>query len=168
MQPRADPATGKPFRLGYNQVFVDPVRAEVRGQRDSTAISVRPVTLMPFLRKLHYTLQVPAVWGRPPAQVDHGHGRAGVAARQLRGDLCDDAARRLKVTTNPKATHARPPHRTPAGWWHRSQPSGTIRWRAGGCKLNFDLHRAVGLWIWPLILIIAFTSFSLNSYKEVF
>ncbi|HWT17718.1 MAG TPA: PepSY-associated TM helix domain-containing protein, partial [Variovorax sp.] len=63
VQPRTDPATGKPFRLGYNQVFVDPVTAEVRGRRDSTAISLKPETLMPFLRKLHYMLHVPAMWG---------------------------------------------------------------------------------------------------------
>lgn len=35
-------------------------------------------------------------------------------------------------------------------------------------KLNFDLHRAGGLWVWAVIVIVAFTSFSLNLYREVF
>src|SRR5690606_34170100 len=35
-------------------------------------------------------------------------------------------------------------------------------------RLNFDLHRAGGLWIWCIILVVAFTSFSLNLYREVF
>lgn len=43
-----------------------------------------------------------------------------------------------------------------------------VRWRTGGYKLNFDLHRAGGLWVWLFIIVIAFTSFSLNLYKEVF
>ncbi len=43
-----------------------------------------------------------------------------------------------------------------------------VRLSAGGYKLNFDLHRAGGLWVWGLLLILAFTSFSLNLYREVF
>ena len=38
----------------------------------------------------------------------------------------------------------------------------------GAYKLNFDLHRAGGLWVWAVIVIVAFTSFSLNLYREVF
>src|SRR3546814_16673974 len=53
-------------------------------------------------------------------------------------------------------------------WWRRWMPSWRVRWGAGGYKLNFDLHRAAGLWVWGVILIIAFTSFSLNLYREVF
>jgi len=43
-----------------------------------------------------------------------------------------------------------------------------VRWRAGGYKLNFDLHRAGGLWVWLVIIVVSFTSFSLNLYREVF
>lgn len=38
----------------------------------------------------------------------------------------------------------------------------------GGYKLNFDLHRAGGLWVWGIIIVVSFTSFSLNLYREVF
>jgi len=43
-----------------------------------------------------------------------------------------------------------------------------VRWRSGGYKLNFDLHRAGGLWVWLIIIVVSFTSFSLNLYREVF
>ena len=164
VQPRTDPATGKPFRLGYNQVFVDPVTAEVRGQRDSAAVSLRPETLMPFLRKLHYMLHVPAMWGTDRI----GWWIMGTVALVWLLDsfvaLYLTMPRRLRRSA--QAVHA--VHRPPSAWWQRWKPAWTVRWAAGGYKLNFDLHRAGGLWIWLLIIVIAFTSFSLNLYKEVF
>ena len=53
-------------------------------------------------------------------------------------------------------------------WWQRWQPAWNVRWRGGSVKLNFDLHRAFSLWTWGLLLILAFTAFSLNLYREVF
>jgi uncharacterized iron-regulated membrane protein len=162
VQPRTDPATGRPFKLGYNRVYVDPVTAQVIGRRDSTAISLSPETLMPFLRKLHYTLHVPAMWGTDRL----GHWIMGTIALVWLIDsfvgVYLTTPRRLK--TPPAAP---PVHRKPARWWNRWLPSWTVRWRAGGYKLNFDLHRAGGLWIWPLIIIIAFTSATLNL-RELF
>lgn len=63
VEPRIDPATQQPYVLGYNQVFVDPVTAEVRGRRDSTAVSLSRESLTPFLRTVHYSLHTPAMWG---------------------------------------------------------------------------------------------------------
>jgi uncharacterized iron-regulated membrane protein len=37
-----------------------------------------------------------------------------------------------------------------------------VRWRGGANILNFDLHRAGALWVWPLLLVVAFTAFSQN------
>jgi uncharacterized iron-regulated membrane protein len=167
VQPRTDPATGKPFKLGYNQVFVDPVTAEVRGQRDASAVSLKPETLMPFLRKLHYMLHVPALWGNDRI----GWWIMGTVALVWLLDsfvaLYLTMPRRLRKAA--RAVHsAHSEHRPPAVWWQRWKPAWTVRWAAGGYKLNFDLHRAGGLWIWLLIIVIAFTSFSLNLYKEVF
>jgi uncharacterized iron-regulated membrane protein len=167
VQPRTDPATGKPYKLGYNQVFVDPVTAEVRGRRDSAAVSLKPETLMPFLRKLHYMLHVPAMWGTDRV----GWWIMGAVALVWLLDsfvaLYLTMPRRLRKAARTERLE-RPEHRPPAVWWQRWKPAWTVRWAAGGYKLNFDLHRAGGLWIWLLIIVIAFTSFSLNLYKEVF
>jgi len=163
VQPRTDPVTGRPYALGYNQVFVDPVTADIRGRRNAAAVSLKPETLMPFLRKLHYMLHVPAMWGQDRV----GYWIMGAIALIWLVDsfvaFYLTTPRRLKT---PRDAPAR--HRKPGSWWNRWQPSWAVRWRAGGYKLNFDLHRAGGLWIWPLIIVIAFTSFSLNLYKEVF
>lgn len=168
VQPRRDPATGQPYKLGYNQVFVDPVTAEVRGWRDSTAISLSPETLMPFLRKLHYTLHVPAMWGSDRV----GHWiMGGIALVWLLDSFVAmylTTPRRLRARTVTSGEAAPARHRDAATWWSRWKPSWLLRWKAGGYKLNFDLHRAGGLWVWGLIIIIAFTSFSLNLNREIF
>lgn len=161
VQPRTDPATGKPYELGYNRVYVDPVTAEIRGRRDSTAISLKPETLMPFLRKLHYTLHVPAVWGTDRL----GHWIMGTVALVW---LLDSFVALYLTTPRRQRRAAHPEHRAAREWWRRWKPAWAVRWASGGYKLNFDLHRAGGLWLWALIILIAFTSFSLNLYKEIF
>ncbi|KWT76010.1 MULTISPECIES: PepSY-associated TM helix domain-containing protein [unclassified Variovorax] len=159
VRPRIDPATGQPHRLDYNQVFVDPVTAEIRGRRDSAAVSFSRENLMPFLRKLHYTLHVPALWGQDRI----GYWIMGTVALVW---LVDSFVA-LYLTT-PRRPRPALPHRTPAGWWTRWKPAWLVRRGVGGYKLNFDLHRAGGLWTWALVIVIAFTSFSLNLYREVF
>jgi uncharacterized iron-regulated membrane protein len=164
VQPRQDPATGRPYQLGYNQVFVDPVTAEVRGKRDSTAVSLKPETLMPFLRKLHYTLHVPAMWGSDRVGQWIMGGIALVWLLDSFVGLYLTMPRRLRQRAGAETV----PHRDPAGWWSRWKPSWLLRWKAGGYKLNFDLHRAGGLWAWGLIIVVAFTSFSINLNREIF
>jgi uncharacterized iron-regulated membrane protein len=47
-------------------------------------------------------------------------------------------------------------------WW--------VKWRASSFRVNFDLHRANGLWFWPLLFIFAWSGvmFNLSSvYQKV-
>ncbi|MEJ8851701.1 PepSY-associated TM helix domain-containing protein [Variovorax rhizosphaerae] len=161
VEPRIDPVTQQPFVLGYNQVFVNPVTGSVVGRRDSTAVSLSRESLTPFLRTVHYSLHIPAMWGTDRI----GYWIMGSVALVWLLDsfvaLYLTTPRRLRPSVNPD-------HRTPKGWMARWLPAWAVRWRAGGYKLNFDLHRAGGLWVWVFIIVIAFTSFSLNLYREVF
>ncbi|MES2529995.1 MAG: PepSY-associated TM helix domain-containing protein [Pseudomonadota bacterium] len=45
--------------------------------------------------------------------------------------------------------------------------SFAFRLRQGGAKLNFDLHRSGGVWLWGILLMLAVTSVSLNLGREV-
>ncbi len=160
---RTDPATGRPHVLDHNNVFIDPVTAQITGRRDSNAVSLSRRSLMPFLRHLHYSLHIPAFRGTDR----WGYWlMGGVALVWLLDSMVAfylTTPRRLRA-----AVGGAERHRNAAGWLQRWKPSWLLRWRAGGYKLNFDLHRAGGLWIWGLILVVAFTSFSLNLYREVF
>lgn len=164
VEPRMDPATGQPYLLGYDKVHVDPVTGEIKGRRDTHAVSLSRENLMPFLRTVHYSLHIPAMWGTDRI----GYWIMGTVALVWLLDsfvaLYLTMPRRRRVPAGSRAPH----HRDAATWWARWKPSWLMRWRAGGYKLNFDLHRAGGLWIWLAIIVIAFTSFSLNLYREVF
>ncbi|WP_425489584.1 PepSY-associated TM helix domain-containing protein [Diaphorobacter ruginosibacter] len=48
--------------------------------------------------------------------------------------------------------------------WRKSL---SFRLRQGGSKLNFDLHRSGGVWVWALLLMLAVTSVSLNLGTQV-
>src|SRR6478736_7484686 len=60
---RPDPATGKPFALDYNNVFVDPVTAMITGHRDSLSLALSKRNLMPWLRHFHESLHIPPFMG---------------------------------------------------------------------------------------------------------
>ncbi|MGP1614910.1 MAG: PepSY domain-containing protein, partial [Pollutimonas bauzanensis] len=163
VRPLVDPGTGRPYALDYNNVFVDPVTAQITGQRDSRAISLSRRSLMPFLRHLHYSLHIPAFWGTDR----WGYWLMGGVALVW---LLDSFVAFYLTMPRPlrSARGGAPRHRKPGNWWQRWKPSWLLRWAAGGYKLNFDLHRAGGLWVWGIILVVAFTSFSLNLYREIF
>ena len=64
VQPKVDPATGRLFEPGYNQVFLEPATGGELGRREwGQAWPVTRETLVSFLYKLHYTLHIPALWG---------------------------------------------------------------------------------------------------------
>jgi uncharacterized iron-regulated membrane protein len=43
-------------------------------------------------------------------------------------------------------------------WW----PVWKVRWGNGSYKLNFDLHRAGGLWTWAMLFVLAWSSVAFN------
>jgi uncharacterized iron-regulated membrane protein len=149
--PRVDPETGRQYELGYNQVFIDPVSGKELGRREWGG--VWPVTrenFVSFLYKLHYSLHLPEMWGI---------GRWGewlLGSIALAWTLDCFVAFYL---TLPKGRRR---------WWPRWKAAWGVRTASGAYKLNFDLHRAGGLWTWALLFVIAFTAFSLNLFAEVF
>ena len=165
VSPRTDPSTGRRFVLDHNWVYLDAVTGRIVGKRDSTSVSLSRRSLMPFLRDVHTSLHAPAFWGTDR----WGFWLMGTVA--LVWLLDSFVAMYLTWPRRQRASiQARKPapHRAPAGWLRRWWPAWKLRWSAGGYKLNFDLHRAGGLWVWGVILLLAFTSFSLNLRREIF
>ena len=165
VQPRVDPATGKLFEPGYNQVFIDPASGAELGRREWGAVwPITGETFVSFLYKLHFSLHVPEINGEDR----WGIWLLGVVAILWTVDcftgvyLTFPARRRDKGAAGMAAAH---PQRS---WWQRWQPAWRVRRGAGSYKLNYDLHRAGSLWTWGLLFVLAFTAFSLNLYREVF
>ena len=143
VEPRLDPATGKPYELSYNQIAVDPVTAEIQGKRMWGAISLSPENLLPFLYKLHYTMHLPEVGG-----IELGIWLMGIIGIVWALDCF--IALWLSFPN-----------------WKSWRKSFAFRWKDGGHKLNFDLHRSGGVWVWGLLLILAVTSVSMNLNNQV-
>lgn len=137
VQPRTDPATGQPHVLDYNQVALDPATGAVQARREWGRVSLSRENLLPFLYKLHYTLHIPDGFG-----LELGlwfMGLVGIA-------WVLDTLVALSISF-------------PGRGWARSF---AVRWRAGGHRLTFDLHRAGGLWLYALLLMLAVTSVAMN------
>jgi uncharacterized iron-regulated membrane protein len=155
VEPKIDPATGKPFDPGFNQVFVDPVSGAEQGRRAwGAAWPLDRENFVSFLYKLHYSLHLPSFAGTD----QWGVWLLGIVALLWTIDCFTGAI----LTLPAQRDGSRP------SFWQRWRPSWRIRRGAGSYKLNFDLHRAGSLWTWALLFVLAFTAFSLNLYREVF
>ncbi|MBM4127113.1 MAG: PepSY domain-containing protein [Nitrospira sp.] len=53
-------------------------------------------------------------------------------------------------------------------WWDRWKPAWLVKWGSSAYRINFDLHRAGGLWTWVLLLIFAWSSVYMNLWDTVY
>lgn len=152
-------SSGQPAALGFDQIIVDPYTGEELARRQFGAISEGLINLMPFIYKLHYEL----------ALGKFGMWVLGICALIWTLDCFvgfyltlpqrrKNASIALPVTA--KENHP--------NWWRRWWPAWKIRWRASAYKLNFDLHRASGLWLWLVLLIFAWSSVYMNLWDTVY
>ncbi len=137
-EPEADPRTGKAYRLDFDEFFLDPWTGHELGRRRAGDLTQGPVNAMPFVYSLHWTLV------------------AGYPGQVLLGSVAllwfIDAFNGIALTL---PTHWR-------GFWQRWRKAFQIKRGARGFRLHFDLHRASGLWFWPLVIIFAWSSVMMN------
>ena len=143
VSPRVDPATGRLFEPGYNQVALDPVTGAIQGKRQWGEVSLARENLLPFLYKLHYSMHIPEGWG-----IEFGVLFMGVIAIAW---VFDTLIALWISFPNWRA-------------WRRSF---AFRWGSGGHKLTFDLHRSGAMWVYLLVLLLAVTSVGMNLGSEV-
>lgn len=160
VEPRRNPATGRLFEPGYNQVFIDPSTGVEQGRREwGAAWPITSESFVSFLYVLHYTLHLPEMWG-----ID----RWGV---WLLGGVAVlwtlDCFVGFWLTLPPRPTSPKAA-RGGKAFWNRWKPAWRIKTGGSAYRLNFDIHRAFGLWMWGVLFTVAFTAFSLNLYTEVF
>lgn len=140
---RNNPATGKPFDEPNQVFYLDPVSGEEMGRRFWGACCLQRENFIPFILEFHYNLTLPGNWGL---------WLMGLVAIAWVFD-CFIA---LWLTL---------PRGKP--FWKKWSAAWKIK---GGhaYRLNFDLHRAGGLWLWLLLLPIAISSVAMNLPSQVF
>lgn len=128
----------------YNQIFVDPYDGHILGIRTHGAFGLDRAHLMPFLYRLHYTLMIP--------------GNAGMILLGLVALIWMIDCFVGFYLTLPRG---RP-------FWKKWRPAWQIKRKADSYRVNLDLHRASGLWLWPILFLLALTSVAVSLEREVF
>jgi uncharacterized iron-regulated membrane protein len=139
--PRIDLANGKPYNLGFNQLILDPWTGKVLGlgsEYDWTGPGTWRRKFLPFVYALHTSLANPAI----------GFRIVSIVALMWTLDcfvgfyLC-----------------------LPRGMSNlrkRFAQACKIKFGANFTRINFDLHRAGGLWVWPLLFVFGWSSVMLE------
>jgi uncharacterized iron-regulated membrane protein len=139
--------TGQP-PLGYDTVWVDPFSGAIRLKFRYAVLADGWQNIVPFLYQVHYSLALGA-WGI---------WAFGIAALIWTLDCFVGFYLTLPVRRGRAAatSHAQ------QSWWSRWRPVWLIRKGARGHKFHVDLHRAGGLWLWPLLLVFAWSGVGFN------
>lgn len=152
VEPRVDPSTGKPHQLDFNQIYLDPYTGEELARRMRGAISHGITNLMQFVYRLHWGLALDKT----------GILILGIAA--LLWTLDCFASFYLTLPARPKRALPAPGR----SFWGRWKPAWRIKTNASAYRLNFDLHRAGGLWLWAVLLVFAWSSVYMNLWDTVY
>jgi len=135
--------------IAYGQLIFNPYNGELLGKRHWGDLSEGLQELMPFVYKLHYELALGEV----------GVWILGITAIVWTMDcfvgfyLTLPPANTTRTAKRPLATK---------NFWQRWQPAWLIKWSASKIRINFDLHRAGGLWLWLALLVFAWSSVYMN------
>lgn len=136
--PRIDPTLGKPYKLDFNQMFLDPWTGHELGHRMEGDLSQGLINLMPFINELHESLVL------------------GTTGRWVLGLVA------LAWTLNCFVAFYLTFPVLLSRFLYRWKSAWKIKWSSSVFRLNFDLHRASGLWLWPLLFIFAWSSVMFN------
>lgn len=149
-----DPVTGASSERANDEVYVDRYTGQIIDERKWGDITQGFKNLMPFIYRLHYSLGLEII----------GDYFLGIIALLWTMDcfigayLTFPARRRKAGVSGRRLVHAG----VDWDWLKRWTPAWKVGRRCNTYKLNFDLHRAGGLWPWAMLLVIAWSSVGFN------
>jgi uncharacterized iron-regulated membrane protein len=125
----------------YDQVYVDPYTSKIRAAVRYGDLKDGAINLVPFLVTFHYSLAA-GPWGSR---------LLGLAALIW----CGVCVAGFFLTLTARNGNWR-------GTFRRWRLAWSIRRDKGRQILAFDLHRATGLWLWPAMLVFAWSAVAFN------
>lgn len=146
-----NPATGEPFELDYDEVFANPYTGERLGEREIGHLSLQPKDLVGQIFFLHYAFLFPAAVG----MLIFGILALFWAVESLLGFY-------LSLPPASAANRKKPAPDAAMAFFKRWKGAWQFKWRVSSYRLIHDSHRAIGLWVWALLLLFAVTGFALN------
>lgn len=191
--PRVDPATGQPYELGFDQLVLDAGTGTELGRLATGGLPTGLDNLMPFIYRLHMNLALgpvgswilgitALVWTIDcfvafyltlPARRSGSLSlweRVRVKARAVKGIFHFHKSGAIFHSLAPARSQRERGNRTSAdrSFWQRWKPAWKVKWTASGYRINFDLHRAGGLWLWIMLLVFTWSSVGFNLHQEVY
>ncbi|PWB79473.1 MAG: peptidase [Methylocystaceae bacterium] len=136
--------------LGFDHIYLDNVSGAELGRLQFGAPPTTLAGVMPFVYKLHYALAAGAT----------GEWILGLVALAWTID-CFIA---FYLTLPPQKGSSR------RSFFEQWKAAWRVKWRGSTYRVNFDLHRAGGLWLWAMLLVFAWSSVHFNMgsvYKSV-
>jgi len=147
LAPRVDPATGANYDLKFTQLFLNPYTGETLGARKWGEASLARQNILPFLFRLHTSLALPGA-----AQ---SWGALFLGAIALLWTIDCFVSFYLTFPVSGQASRSK-------SWLDRWSVAWRIKVGSGAFRLNFDIHRAFGLWTWAMLFIFAWSSVGFN------
>lgn len=148
-------APGKPSHpLDYDQLLLDPYTGAELGRRTWGDITQGWHNLMPFIYRVHYQLAMGNV----------GLWILGGVALVWTLNCFVGLALTLPVPVRRAGSDAP----TTAGFWSRWRPTWCFKRGSSVWRFSFDLHRMTGLWLWPLLLVFAWSAVYMNMWDTVY
>ena len=125
--------------LGFDELVLDPLSGQEIARGRSGDLRDGPAQIVPFLDRVHESL----------ALGDLGSLLVGLVALAWTVDCFVGFYLTLPMM--------------PEGWWRRWRGAWTVRWPVPSAfRLQFDLHRAGGLWFWALMFVFAWSGLGFN------
>ena len=159
-----DPATNQPYALQLiklNPYTGEQIPAVISASNGNQSIGYWPLTrrnILPFIYALHYSL----------ALGPFGSWLFGIVAVVWSVDCFVGFYLTLPVRSISLPHAALKAPRGERSFWQRWLIAWKIKRPSSSLRLNFDLHRAGGLWLWPMLLIFAWSSVLLNLGEQVY
>ncbi len=157
----ADPETKIHADIEHDTLFVNPYTGKVLGKRMWGDIRQGLTNLMPFIYLLHYSLALGTI----------GEYIFGIVALLWTLDCFVGAYLTFPAPTrrqNTSSIYSQSPgikESPKKNWIVRWWQSWTVRWKDGNYKVNFDLHRAGGLWPWAMLFVLAWSGVGFNLFE---
>lgn len=148
--------------LAFNVLRLDPRTGEVL-ERVKMPEGLWPITrknLLGVLINLHYRLALPG---------SVGLWLFGIASLTWTLDCLVSFYLTFPVSVQRNGGEEPSPCRAPGkSWLSRWRRAWAFTWRGTAYRINFDLHRAGGLWVWALLLVLAWTGVGFNLNEQVY
>jgi uncharacterized iron-regulated membrane protein len=136
-----EPRPGSPA-LGFNYLHLDPITGSELGRVSWEGFPQSLNDVIPLVFRLHYELAIG----------DFGKWMLGIVALMWSIDCF--VAFYLTLPSIKKSISKE--------FFARWRPSWSVKWNSSFYRVNFDFHRAGGLWLWLALIVFAWSSVSFN------